>query len=237
MSVMRRTVVWVAVGLAAGSACTVRAQMAVIDAASIAQLVRQLSTMAQQLTTLQNQLTQEEAQYRAITGDRGMENLLSGQNRNYLPTDWNSLLASAIPSTTGYPALTSNVQSNLTANAVLTPSQVAALPSIDQVQLSADRQNMALVEATVQQALAATSARFNSLQQLIAAIGTAPDAKASLDLQARVAAEQAMVQNDQTKLQILYQAAQVQESIQAQRSQEQAIGDIGSLRALPAMGL
>lgn len=236
---MRTRNIWMVAlfGLASLEANQADAQMAVIDVASITQLVRQLSTMAQQLTTLENQLREAEAQYQAITGDRGMENLLAGQNRNYLPTSWATLQASTSTASTTFPALTSNVQGNLSTNAVLTPTQVAALPMNDQAQLTADRQNTALLEATVQQALSTTSDRFDSLQQLITAIGAAPDAKASMDLQVRVAAESAMVQNDQTKMQVLYQAAQAQKWIQDLKSREQAIGDIGSLRTLPAMGL
>jgi len=213
------------------------AQFAVIDAASIAQLVRQLATMQQQLTQLENQLREAQAQYAAITGDRGMENLLSGVNRNYLPTDWGSLMAAVNQSGSSYPALSASVQTNINSNAVLSASQVGSLSTSEQAQLLADRQTTAMLEATVQQALSTTSSRFASLQQLISAIGTAQDAKASLDLQARVAAEETMVQNDQTKLQVLYQAAQAQQWIQGERASEQAISDIGSLRALPPMGL
>jgi hypothetical protein len=46
-----------------------------------------------------------------------------------------------------------------------------------------------------------------------------------------------MLANDQSKLQVLYQAAQAQQWAQQQRNREQAINDIGSLRRLPAMGL
>ena len=213
------------------------AQFAVIDAASIVQLVRQVATMAQQLTTLESQLRQAQAQYQAITGDRGMQNLLSGVNRNYLPTDWASLMAAVNHTGSTYPALSASIQGNIQTNAVLSASQVASLSAAEQAQLVSDRQTASLLEATVQQALSTTSARFASLQQLIAAIGTTADAKASLDLQTRIAAEQAMLQNDQSKLQVLYQAAQAQAWVQQERVREQAIAGIGSMRDLPAMGL
>ena len=58
-----------------------------------------------------------------------------------------------------------------------------------------------------------------------------------MDLQARIAAEQGMLANEQTKLQVLHQAAQAEEWARVQRAREQAIADIGSLRSLPAMGL
>ena len=86
-------------------------------------------------------------------------------------------------------------------------------------------------------ALQNSSDRFASLQQLITAIGTAVDQKGALDLTARIAAEQGMLQNEGTKLQSLYQVAQSQEWARAQRAREQAIADQGSLRNLPAMGL
>lgn len=213
------------------------AQFAVIDVASITQLVHQLATMEQQVLILENQLSQAQAQYAALTGGRGMQNLLAGVNRNYLPADWPTWMAAAGGTSSAYPGLSSGVQSNLTANAVLTPAQVSTLSNTDQSQLATDRQNAALREATVQQALSTTSSRFADLQQLISAIGTASDTKASLDLTARINAEQAMLANDQTKLQLLNAAAQAQAQVQEERVREQAIAGIGSLRNLPAMGL
>jgi hypothetical protein len=75
------------------------------------------------------------------------------------------------------------------------------------------------------------------LQQLITAIGTESDQKGALDLQARIAAEQSMLQNDQSKLAVLAQAAQGQRAAARQAAQEQAIADVGSFRTLPPMGL
>jgi type IV secretion system protein VirB5 len=106
-----------------------------------------------------------------------------------------------------------------------------------QAQLAAARQNPALLQATARTSLSNSSDRFASLQQLISAIGTAADEKASLDLNARIAGEQGMLQNESTKMQVLYQVAQSQEWARAQQAREQAIADQGSLRRLPAMGL
>jgi hypothetical protein len=58
-----------------------------------------------------------------------------------------------------------------------------------------------------------------------------------MELQARASAEQTMVQNDQTKLQALYFAAEAEERALRQRQDEQAVADIGSLRTLAPMGL
>jgi type IV secretion system protein VirB5 len=212
------------------------AQFAVIDVASLGQLIQEVADTEQEIVTLQNQLRQAQQAYQAITGGRGMQNLLAGINRNYLPADWPSLMA-AVNGGGPYPATAAAIRANIAANALLTPAQIALLSQAEQAQLTADRQTVALLQATVQQALATTSTRFASIQQLIAAIGGAADAKASMDLQARIAAEEGMAATDQSKLQVLYQAAQAQAWVQQQRLREQAIADIGSLRALPAMGL
>ena len=197
--------------LALGGARPAYAQFAVIDVASLAQLIQEYKTLQQQLSTAQSQLSQAQSEYAAITGSRGMQNLLSGTNRNYLPTNWSQLSQVMSGSSGAYPGLAANVTRIQTANAVLTPAQVAALSPTEQAQLAQARQNPALLQATSRTALANSSDRFTSLQQLISAIGSATDEKASLDLTARITAEQAMEQNEQTKLQVLYQAANAQE--------------------------
>ncbi len=90
---------------------------------------------------------------------------------------------------------------------VLSAQQVAALSPAEQDAVQAARRNAALVQAISQEALAHTSDRFASLQLLINAISQAADQKGILDLVARIAAEQGMLQNEQTKLNVLGQAA------------------------------
>lgn len=213
------------------------AQWAVVDVGAIAQLIQQIAKMEQQLTTMQAHLRQAEQEYQSITGDRGMENLLSGTVRNYLPPDWQTLQAAVTQTSSSYPALSAAAQSSLNSNAVLTPQQLAGMSPVERAQVVAARQSVAMLQATTGQALTTISSRFATIQQLITAIGGARDQKAVLDLQARISAEQGMLANDQSKLQVIYQAAQAQQWAQQQRTREQAINDIGSLRRLPAMGL
>lgn len=214
-----------------------RAQMAVIDVSSILQLVQQVRLMEQELQTAQNDLNQARQAYQSMTGSRGMQNLLSGTVRNYLPANWTQVQAAMNGAGGAYSALAAGIQTSVTANAVLSPAAVAALSPTERSLLQSQRQNTALLQAVSQQALSTTSSRFASIQQLINTIGSATDPKAVLDLQARIGAEQVMLQTDQSKLQALYQAAQAEEAAQRQRAREQAIVDSGSLRQLPAMGL
>jgi type IV secretion system protein VirB5 len=203
------------------------AQWAVIDVGAIVQLVQQVATLKQQLDTAQQELTQAQQQFQSMTGGRGMEQLLSGTVRNYLPANWAQVATS----------LAGPIQATINANAVLTAQQWAALSPAEQQQLTAARGNAALLQVAAQQAYATTSSRFASVQQLIGAIPAATDQKAILDLQARIQAEQGMLQNDQTKLQVLFQLVQAQELARRQRTHEQAIADVGSVRNLPPIGL
>jgi type IV secretion system protein VirB5 len=220
-----------------GLAPAAHAQWAVVDVGAIAKLVQQVATMEQQLTTMQSHLRQAQQEYQSITGNRGMQNLLAGTVRNYLPSDWQSLQAAITQTGNAYPALAAAIRGSISANAVLTPEQLARLSPAEREQLVGARQSVAMLQATAQQALTTISGRFASIQQLISAIGGARDQKGILDLQARISAEQGMLANDQSKLQVLYQAAQAQQWALQQRNREQAINDVGSLRQLPAMGL
>jgi type IV secretion system protein VirB5 len=214
-----------------------RAQFAVIDVGAITQLIQEVSTLQQQLQTAERTLTNAQQQFQAITGNRGMQNLLSGTNRNYLPSTWSQLSAAITQTGGAYQALSIGTQTLMTANAVLTPQQVAALSPAEQTQLQAARQSAALLQSTSRQALDNTSTRFASLQQLISAIPSAADQKGALDLQSRIQAEQAMLQNENTKIAVLYQTLQAQEWARKQSAREQVVAGVGSLRSLPALNL
>jgi type IV secretion system protein VirB5 len=168
-----------------------RAQWAVVDVGAIAQLVKQVATLEQQLTTARNQLNQTQLEFQSMTGGRGMDTLLAGTVRNYLPPDWATLNASLTRPSGTYGAFGQGINAQMASNAVLTPQQV----------------------------------------------GRAQDQKATLDLQARISVEETMLQNEQIKLHSLYQIAQAQEWARRQRVREQAVADIGSVRALPPIGL
>jgi type IV secretion system protein VirB5 len=203
-----------------------QAQFAVIDVASVAQLVQQAQTLAQQLDAARAQLTQVQAQYQAMTGNRGMQSLLNGTVRNYLPAQW-SQLTGVLQSGGAYGALTADVQADLAANAALSAQQLMALPAEQQAQIASSRNAVALLQGLSQVELANASGRFASIQQLIDAIPGARDQKAILDLQARINAEQSMLQNEQTKLQVLYQSVQAQQWAIAQRQRELVVAGQG----------
>jgi type IV secretion system protein VirB5 len=231
---------WVLFGAMLGSLCLAppsRAQWAVIDVGAITQLVQQVATLERQLQTAEATLTNAQQQFQAIVGNRGMQNLLSTTNRNYLPSNWSQLTAAVSQTGGAYQALSAGVQSLMLANAVLTPQQVASLSPAEQTQLKAARQSAALLQSTSRQSLDNTSSQFAALQQLINAISSATDQKGALDLQARIQAEQAMLQNENTKMTVLHQSLEAQEWSRKQSAREQVVAGVGSLRTLPALNL
>lgn len=207
---------------------TARAQWAVVDAPAIVQLIQEVQTMQQQLATARQQLQSAQQALTAMTGDRGMEQLLGNTVRNYLPSNWTDVTNAALGrGASGYSGLAADVQRIVAANAVLSPQGLAALSSADQQQIQRARQSIATQQALASEALANSSGRFAAIQGLIAAIATASDAKAVLDLQARIGAEVGMLQNEQTKLQILFQGMQAQTMSVQQQARERAIDGQG----------
>ena len=222
--ICRRILVSVIFTLAAAPAA--RAQWAVVDVGAINQLIQEVRTMGQQLLTAQAQLQQAKAMLGSMSGGRGMQLLLGGTARNYLPTSA-AQLASAMQGGGSYLGLALDVRNTISTNAVLTPLQLAALSPAGQQQIAAGRQAAALRQSVASEALANSSGRFAALQALISAIGTATDQKGILDLQARIAAELAMLENEQTKLQVLTQASGGLDAANAQRNLELAIAGQG----------
>jgi len=226
MSFIKVSLPIVIVGLMA-TAPAAHAQFAVIDVAAVAQLVTEVQNLEQALTVAREHLTEAQTELRSMTGDRGMEQLLAGVNRNYLPADWEQLTAALNNTSSAYAALSAAVRQAVTEDTVLTAQQLATLSPAAQQQLVADRGTAALLQAVSRQALANSSSRFADLQQLISTIGTASDQKGILDLNARIGAEQAMLENEQTKLAVLVATAEAQRWADEEQDRERAIAGQG----------
>ena len=213
--------------LAAANLPDAQAAMPVVDVRAIAQMVQEIRTLQDQLATARDHLTQARQTYQSMTGSRGMERLLSATERNYLPADW-AELAQALQGVSGsHSALASLQRTAMADNAVLTTAQLGYLPPDIRAQVDAERHATALRQAITRDALANTSNRFRAIQQLTDAIPRAADPKAVLDLQARIQVELGMLQNEQTKLQILEQGARADEAARRQRDWETAVAGQG----------
>ena len=209
------------------------AQMAVIDIRAIGQLRQQLSMARQQLSMMQNELNQLRATHQALTGTRGMQSLLgvTPEQRNYLPASWNEWAAVLAGASARYGALAGAIEQAMAADAVLPVGRLAAMSADEQAVIEARRRQSAWQAVTLREAYGQASARFASLNQLVVAIGGAGDAKAIADLQARIAAEQAMLANEQAKLELVAALAAAEAAGQATREREAALAGHGQFAA------
>ncbi len=208
---------WLAFLLLFAASPAAQAQFAVIDVASLTQLVSQLRMLEEQLVTARHQLTQSQAEFQAITGRRSMERLLGGTVRNYLPRSREALESALLGARRAYPTLAAEFSRALASESVLSAVELAAHSPQAAAQLQAQRESAALLQALTHEALANSSGRFTAIQELIDAIPRAGDQKAILDLQARIAAEAGMLQNEHTKLEVLFWSTEAQQWANAQR--------------------
>jgi type IV secretion system protein VirB5 len=195
------------------------AQMAVYDAASYAKLIAAAQTGLNQLRQAETQVQQ---------GEQLLQSLNQASNVGAIAQSLDApALRQLIP---GVPALTAAAQGDVTAlgaigaqaTAIRNANRLYTPPAGDAV--GADLEAAGLRAAT-QMALGQAVAtggqqRLGGLQTLQQAIDGAPDARAVLDLQARAATEQAMIANDQMRLQGLAMSQQADERLQAQRDRE-----------------
>ncbi len=206
-----------------------QAQFAVIDVAAIRHLVVQIEYWQQQIEAMSAELLQLEATHAALTGPRGMEQLLAltPEQRNYLPGEWEAMRAALEGQSAQYGALAQAVGAVVELRAVLSDAVLAEMTPAERERLIEARRTAAGLVVMTRRAYAEASARFSTLAQLVAAIGTAVDAKAIADLQARIAAEQAMLANEQAKLGVLYQTLEAERWAQGQQLKELGIAAHG----------
>ena len=158
-----------------------------------------------------------------------MELLLptSVAERSYLPADWTEMQRVLDGTSAQYGALSGAVVAAVEARAVLDDARLASLGQVERDGVLQARQSTAASAVLAQRAYANAGQRFAALQSLVNAVGNAPDAKAIADLQGRVAAEEAMLSNEQAKLVALAQAAQAEQWAQAVELREAAIAGHG----------
>ncbi|MBS1994664.1 MAG: type IV secretion system protein [Cyanobacteria bacterium SZAS LIN-2] len=202
----------------------------VIDVAALMQLIQQVLFWQNQLQQMQEHLGQLKATTTALTGSRGMQALLpiGSQARNYLPENWAGVTSLASGVAGAYSGLSGLVSAKVQGVSVLPNATLAKLTPAQRQLITDGRNSSAVLQALSETAYASTSSRFQQLQSLIQAIGGAVDTKAIGDLQGRIQAEQAMLQNEQTKLTVLYQAAQAERWSQEERMRELAVVQLGS---------
>jgi type IV secretion system protein VirB5 len=172
-----------------GAAAIARAQG--VPTISPAELAQQMEQVQQLMQQIQNQ----EAQYRALTGNSSLGTIMNDASlRNYLPEQWQDIYDQAKSgSLSGISSSMRSIQQQEGMTDATTPGQQRYYDV-----LSANK-------AMNEQAYSATMARLNNIQSLMQQSNLTQDPAEKADLQNRMAAEEAIVTNEQTRLQLTAQ--------------------------------
>lgn len=213
-----------ALWITAGAA---QAQQIVHDPTSYAQLVREARTALDQLEQLREQVRQGEhlfdslneiSDVNALARELGLPEV-----RNPLP-DLRSLRAAADGDLSALGALAERADA-IRAETRLYAPPAGDVPEVDRYYREAleragarTARDLAVGEAVG----AAADQRLVGLEALRQALDTAPNARAVMDLEARLSAEQALIQNEQVRLQGLALTQAAEARLEEQRARERA---------------
>jgi type IV secretion system protein VirB5 len=198
------------------------AQIPVTDGASIGQqIAAQVETIAKwkmQYDQMISQIDQAKQQYSALTGSRGMGNIMNDPAlRDYLPADWQGVYDNVRNG--GYSGLSGRGASVYNANKIFDSCQTVTAGD-QRTACEARAVKASQDKGFALDAYDAAKGRINQNDQLMGKINQTQDPKAIAELQGRIAAEQANIQNEQIKLQLYAMVAAAEEKVQTQRQRE-----------------
>ena len=155
---------------------------------SPAELVQQMEMVQQLIRQVQSQ----EAQYQALTGNSSIGMILNSPAlRNYLPEEWQDIYAQAKSgSLSGISSSMQTIELQEGMSGTATTGQQRYYDTL------------ATNKAMNEQAYTAITARFSNIQSLMQQANLTQDPTEKADLLNRMTAEEALVTNDQTRLQL-----------------------------------
>ena len=205
-----------------------RAQIPVTDVASIVQraieAAAKIAKLVAQLEQMKAQLDQAKEAYDSISGQRGKEWLLGNMDYRRLPDDWETTInmLDGRHNYRGIGSLARNILENMNE---IDPS---IFQDVDNVygKLAGDQaQQAATYQAQQAKQFDDVARRFGQLKVLIRDIGNSEDQKAILELNARITAQQAMLQNELLKMGALKQLRSAQKDLQTAKHQQAFLND------------
>lgn len=204
-----------------------QAQQIVHDPTAFAQMVKDARATLEQLQALQTQIAQQQALFDSLNDlsdvNRLAQSLGLPEVRTPLP-DLRALRAAADGDLSALGDLADRAEAIRRETRLYTPSpddlSEADAFYRDSLERAGARtaRDLALGEAVGQ----ASDRRRDGLETLRQALDTAPNARAVMDLEARLAAEQALIQNEQLRMQGLALTQAAEARLEEQRARERA---------------
>jgi type IV secretion system protein VirB5 len=198
------------------------AQIPVTDVMSnIQQKLTFVETIAKwkmQYQQMMDQIDQQKKQFDSLNGIRGYGQILQDPRmRDYLPADWQGVYDQVRKG--GYAGLSGRAKSIYDSNKIFDIGSTIKDP-VQRQETEARAVKASQDKAFALDGFDAAKSRINQIDQLMAKINTTQDPKAIAELQARIASEQANIQNEQTKLTMFSMVSEAEERVQAQRQRE-----------------
>jgi type IV secretion system protein VirB5 len=199
----------------------------------IMQWAAQYEQMIEQIEALEAQLDQLEETHESITGNRGYggygEGSAESRAYDYAPVKYEDFLSGNVPASSDGGATWETIYKENQRYDITEEENYDEDDEANQLFLKGGKY-AAIDSATSQRAYNESVQRVKTLQALAAKINETDDQKAILELQARIMAEHALIQNESNRLTALAMAQQAQEKLAAQQATEMIIR---STRATP----
>lgn len=179
----------------------------VIDAASLAQAIQQVQHMLQQIELMKNQIEIAETELDRISGARDMVGVLHSAYDLAVTVDQDEILEDL--------GLKSAEENGLV-------GQEAEL-------FDEGNANVAVRLGQSEKSLEQATERFSELAKLVAKVNDCPDPKDIQDLQARIQAEQVLLQNERIKLSMIQAQTEAREAAHKAKVRQALIKSAGEL--------
>jgi type IV secretion system protein VirB5 len=172
----------------------------VVDVANLAQATIQVTQMINQLHALQQQISN-------TTGSRGLANVINSGYDTQVQT---------------------SVDTVLSQNGLKNASQLGISNNDTASLYNSSNSISATYLAESQKSLTQAKERFDDLSTLAAKVNSSPDEKDVLDLQARIQAEETLLQNELAKLTALKSKSEAEQVVQTQKIRQMRVQSAGN---------
>lgn len=187
------------------------------QAQDLANHIEDIAKYIEQIEQMKSQLTQMQQQYQALTGSRNLGEILNNPAlKDYLPADWQDVYSKVASG--GYKGLTGSAAAIRDANALF--DTCAKKAGSDKTLCERAASKAAQDKAFAIESFDKAKSRWDQIAGLMRQINSTTDPKSIAELQARITAETAAVQNEQTKMQLYAMTAQAEDRLIQQQRRE-----------------
>jgi type IV secretion system protein VirB5 len=185
---------------------------------NFAQMLKDYAMMVDQLNQMKQQFSQMEKDYKSVTGSRNLGDILnSPEFKQYLPDDWQDIYSNI--RNNGYDGLSGAAKALRDASKVF--DSCSYINDATEKRICEAQSIQAAQDQTfANDAYKKSTGRVQQIESLMTEINRTSDPKAIAELSARIQAEQALIQNEQTKLAMYQESSKAEKQLLEQQAME-----------------